>query len=1030
MDVQDTRGTDEFIDVLPDGTWSEAVALDPKHRPQTLDKPSTTVRREWARWPQEAHLLDEANNRYRRLSLDEIAAIQGFDTAWFEASGINKRDAIAAIGNAVPPPLAQIIFETIDSKWTWENSTSLEICSGMGGLASGVATIAGMQHLGLVEYWPPACEILRHRGLWSPDIVYQGDVQEFDFAQFDSRVGVFAGGPPCQPWSQAGRRQGHLDERDLLGIVPDILARCQPEVFVIENVPGLISSKEQAVYVEDLVTRFAQPDRDGLKYGVAKGILNAADYGVPQKRRRVFFLGFRGKSHTFASGIFRLIKRKATHSNPLKPVPGCKPWVTLGEAFKSIPDPGGWRTYLNTDRKEQEIVNPINENEEETIKVKSIQPPGCNVENPTKGDSIKAANSLRSPSIMLSWPTKGEHPRQDGDKWLTEIPIPQIELCPLILRDRYRNIDELNPNMVIVGDRLQALNSLSPMVRGEVRLAYMDAPRIKTFASQEEGYRNSVWMSVVREYALAARSQLSLDGVFIVHANDASYHYARMVLEEVFGAVNYVCTIIWQKKYGPQNDLDVPTDAQDYLVVFANDKRKLPLIGLPAVDEELTDDGDPRGPWRAGHKGARSGSEETKFEVNVPPYRWELSEGKLPPGIWRISPMSGVIWGKPEKTGTYKFKVRVTDKNGAIKETGFCIRVLDPKKVPPEGEEPERKIQWLWETTRSKGNLRMTTSDLPDAYTGREYSAVIEATGGDPFIGKKKPGSGRYWEFSPSTLEKGILADNTEFGRRGGAIPSIKKHQDPDEGFRIRRITTWWPHEAAGKSEDATKHLQELADRGLVDRVERIAKPELLMKRLLHLFTRQEGDLVLIVDDPTASLTATAIKLKRRVVHLTGEGTQDIQIWEECAFPRLRAVLDGQDDLGISPDEDVQWDGGGWIDIFGVGCPFLVARPNRDEYHVDLESYPIESDSFVEALCAISGFRRVEGREIDGIAVDGTACIVLRDGLNLIRLGRIASEIAPQYEQLTILYERSDLPENMENIPNILLKHIPFDLVG
>jgi hypothetical protein len=57
------------------------VALDPKHRPQSWDEPSSTVRREWCRYPQEAHLLDVDNWRYRRLTVDEIAILQGFEQA-------------------------------------------------------------------------------------------------------------------------------------------------------------------------------------------------------------------------------------------------------------------------------------------------------------------------------------------------------------------------------------------------------------------------------------------------------------------------------------------------------------------------------------------------------------------------------------------------------------------------------------------------------------------------------------------------------------------------------------------------------------------------------------------------------------------------------------------------------------------------------------------------------------------------------------------------------------------------------------
>src|SRR4051794_17107727 len=77
--------------------WSRRTALDPKHRPQVPDRPSTTVRREWARAPQEAHVLDSSQERIRRLTVCEIAAIQTFESDWIEDSGVSGSDAIKAL---------------------------------------------------------------------------------------------------------------------------------------------------------------------------------------------------------------------------------------------------------------------------------------------------------------------------------------------------------------------------------------------------------------------------------------------------------------------------------------------------------------------------------------------------------------------------------------------------------------------------------------------------------------------------------------------------------------------------------------------------------------------------------------------------------------------------------------------------------------------------------------------------------------------------------------------------------------------
>jgi MerR family regulatory protein len=59
--------------------WIPEVALDPKHRPQHWDAPATTVRRDWRKYPQEAHVIDSAGHKYRRFTVDEIAILQGFE---------------------------------------------------------------------------------------------------------------------------------------------------------------------------------------------------------------------------------------------------------------------------------------------------------------------------------------------------------------------------------------------------------------------------------------------------------------------------------------------------------------------------------------------------------------------------------------------------------------------------------------------------------------------------------------------------------------------------------------------------------------------------------------------------------------------------------------------------------------------------------------------------------------------------------------------------------------------------------------
>ncbi len=322
--------------------WARGVALDPKHRPQRWDKPSTTVRRAWCRSPQEAHLLDLDNWRYRRLTVEEIAILQGFDPSWVALPQLSRWDRVAALGDAVPPPLARVVVGALRQRTELLPATVLEICAGIGGLASAATDL---EHLALVEHSAVACEILRHDKPWSPGRVLQLDVRQLPVEGYRDRVGLLCGGPPCQPWSNAGERAGVEDERDLLGWVHELVAAIRPAAFLFENVPGLLGPSLRP-YFERILSGLRAPAA-GLRYGVAAGVLNAANHGVPQTRRRVFVMGLRGAPSARVHDIFDDIYHSATHRDPRLPSWGRAPWQTLGQALGHLPDPGGWRRWVD-----------------------------------------------------------------------------------------------------------------------------------------------------------------------------------------------------------------------------------------------------------------------------------------------------------------------------------------------------------------------------------------------------------------------------------------------------------------------------------------------------------------------------------------------------------------------------------------------------------------------------------------------------------------------------------------------------------
>src|SRR5262249_11862838 len=152
------------------------------------------------------------------------------------------------------------------------------------------------------------------------------------------------GGPPCQPWSRSGFGLGHDDQRDLLGHIHEAVADIQPEVFLFENVPGLASLQNEP-YLRALLERLRYP-APALRYGVLAAVLNAADFGVPQIRERIFILGLRDAPASEASRCFDAVEELQTHQRSSGSRTSLPSWRTVGSALANQKDPGGWRRWI------------------------------------------------------------------------------------------------------------------------------------------------------------------------------------------------------------------------------------------------------------------------------------------------------------------------------------------------------------------------------------------------------------------------------------------------------------------------------------------------------------------------------------------------------------------------------------------------------------------------------------------------------------------------------------------------------------
>lgn len=198
---------------------------------------------------------------------------------------------------------------------------SVELFSGAGGLALGLAK-SGFEHKMLVEFNQHAVDtLLKNHDEGQAQIkdwnIKHDDVRNISFKQFKGNLSVVAGGPPCQPFSLGGKHQSFNDNRDMFPQAVRAVRESRADSFIFENVKGLLR-KSFSTYFEYIILQLTYPDiaknekeswgshlsrleethtkgnYEGLKYNVVFRLLNAADYGVPQKRERVFIIGFRG----------------------------------------------------------------------------------------------------------------------------------------------------------------------------------------------------------------------------------------------------------------------------------------------------------------------------------------------------------------------------------------------------------------------------------------------------------------------------------------------------------------------------------------------------------------------------------------------------------------------------------------------------------------------------------------------------------------------------------------------------------------
>lgn len=272
----------------------------------------------------------------------------------------------------------------------------VELFAGAGGLGMGVSK-AGFKPVRVIEWDRWCCDTIRENRKAGNGLIHhwpepiEDDVRKVSFLDLRRKVDLVTGGPPCQPFSVGGRHRAHEDRRDMWSEAVRAVREIEPKAFIFENVKGLTrSSFEQyfnyillqltypeiarhddenwAVHFAHLQQHHTSAPHEGLMYNVLPKVLNAANYGVPQRRERVVFVGFRSdinakwnfprETHSLEALLWsqcqsdkywdrhrvapidrQLDGRLHLRGVSLRGKPQEKPWLTVRDALLGLPDP-------------------------------------------------------------------------------------------------------------------------------------------------------------------------------------------------------------------------------------------------------------------------------------------------------------------------------------------------------------------------------------------------------------------------------------------------------------------------------------------------------------------------------------------------------------------------------------------------------------------------------------------------------------------------------------------------------------------
>ena len=268
---------------------------------------------------------------------------------------------------------------------------------------------------------------------------------------------------------------------------------------------------------------------------------------------------------------------------------------------------------------------------------------GLNIEEP----------SANFNNVVLNWPYKdclleGGQSNEDETRneifWNNTLAKSEIGnlLTPKVLTNfnfygDAKKEDSKYDNQVIFGNNLVALHSIKKAYAGKVQTIYCDPPYNtgKDSFGYNDRFNHSTWLTFFKNRMEVCKDLLSVSGMIWINLDDNEAHYAKVLLDEIFGRENFLANVIWEKKYSASNNATHFSDNHDHILVYAKQKERTKFNGLSRTDSAnkryINYDNDFRGKWKTSDTSVKGINKKNIYEIITPSGR-------------KVNPPSGRSW--------------------------------------------------------------------------------------------------------------------------------------------------------------------------------------------------------------------------------------------------------------------------------------------------------------------------------------------------------------------------------------------------